>query len=584
MGRILAIWTIALTCGLSALALGQQGRMGGLSSEDSVRTLENALSRYLYGDEIKNILSPGEFSEWTLKLTAGQVVIAEARSDAFDPALEIVDSDNKDKVLASNDDRYPGDQRPLLLWRCERNGTYAIHARCFHDKSGGQFFLRFKTYDSVDLSSGQMVEKDVDSRTEFLLRVPMKAGQMKTFISDADGPHKYMGFRTEAVISPSGLPDIDLTRQISPVTGSFMAPADGDYYVIAVPFGNGGIGKVHAGSRDIVAKGLVKQGSAYSAEAPTNTATLWELPVKAGEFLEVSMPQLDLNPRFVLAEVPDITKFNVSKAETNPFYPLPKGKAPVNNGPAFDIFPGRARDGRIVVFYARRNTKLWLATDGRGRPNSQFTLNVREAAADYAVEKTNAGQLRVGSYDYWSFEAQAGDVMTLNTAAEGFSEQIIVRDPDLNEIRHTTAGPDQTSDGWKMIVQRPGRYLVAVSCMGDGGAGQYSLTRKVLHAKEFGKGSPAQAEISDGQIQVWKFTAMPKTPLLIRWRTNGSYDVAIYDEKGVRTDFERQMVDDHNMFGILKVAKPQTFVIVLTGSPGRANYSIELNDLPGYGT
>src|SRR5260370_128290 len=82
-------------------------------------------------------LPPGEYCEWILKLKPGQIVFAEAHSEAFDAALEIVGEDKK--VLASNDDRFPGDQSPLLCWRCEKEGSYALHVRCFHDKSGGQF-------------------------------------------------------------------------------------------------------------------------------------------------------------------------------------------------------------------------------------------------------------------------------------------------------------------------------------------------------------------------------------------------------------------------------------------------------------
>jgi hypothetical protein len=135
---------------------------------------------------------------------------------------------------------------------------------------------------------------------------------------------------------------------------------------------------------------------------------------------------------------------------------------------------------------------------------------------------------------------------------------------------------DQTSDTWRMIVQKPGRYLVQVSCLGDGGGGEYSLSRKVLHAKEFGVNVPAKGEIGNGEIQIWKFSATPGNPLFVKWNsTNWSYDVAVYDDKGQPSGFQREKLDDQHQLGILSVSQPRTFIIVLTGT-AKATYSIEL--------
>ena len=603
MERKIASSVLALVLGLSAVAYTQQGGFGGAQGggfggqqggklrggqgqlsgqmDGSYQSIDSLISSYLNGEEVKCILTPGEFCEWTLNLKAGQVIVGEARSDAFDPAIEMVD--DKGKVLASNDDRYPGDQRPLLLWRCTKDGAYAFHMRCFHDKSGGQAFVRFHKYDSVDLSEEEKVEKQLDTRAPFLLRIPMKAGQIKEIVADFGGQHHYLPFRVGQMIAPDGLPDIGLAKQIQPAirNSTFMAPVKGDYYALASPEGGGeGTGTVHVGTREIVPTKLVREGNGYNAKAPTNLPALWELNVKAGEFLEASTPDLNLNCRFVLAEEPDIAKYDMAKTETNPFVPQPN-RQPLAG--AFDLFPKRARDGRSIVFVARRDAKLWLASNGANRATKQFTLRVEPAASDFALDKATTGKLRIADTDYWAFDAKAGDVMNLNSGSSGFSEMILVRDPDLEEIRHYEAGLDQTSEDWRMIVEKPGRYLVAVSCFGNGGGGDYSLSRKVFHAKEFGLTSPARAEISEGDVQIWKFTATPQKPLLVHWSSTAwSYDIAIYDEKGRQADFQREAIDGHNTYGILKVTEPQTYVIVLTGGHGKANYSIELGGIPGY--
>jgi len=568
---------------------GFQGGFGGQQGtaqrqlDTAAHQIDQNIALYLNGPEIKNILTPGEYSEWKLTLKAGQVVIGEARSEAFDPALEIVDE--KAKVLASNDDRYPGDQRPLLLWRCEKEGTYSVRVRCFHDKSGGQFFTRFRTYDTVDLSEGKVVDYEIATDKPFLFRVPMKAGQIKDVVEDLQRPKGFTRFVFNSVIFPSGIPEWSptLSEPLSPAIRALVAPVSGDYYMMETPWRTeSGKGLISVATRDIVPAKLVKEGLQLTGTAKTNLPTIWELPVKAGDFLEVSTPDLSLGCKLLFSEVPDFAKFDVTKPETNPFYPQEKPIG-VNPEPAVDVLPARARDGRVAVFRARRDTTLWVSTDGAGPNNKTYNLRVKSAATEFVEGKSNLGKLRVGNSDYWAIEAKAGDVMSLATSATGFAQQITVRDPDLGEIRVTTAAPDQTSDTWQMIVQKPGRYLVAVSCLGDGGGGDYSLSRNVYHATDFNRSKPAKGEISAGQVQVWKFTAAPNDPMLVHWNSsNWNYTISIYNEKGESADFDRQTIDPNNLYGLLKVDQPRTYVIVLTGGAEKANYAIELSGIPGY--
>jgi len=594
MRRNLTNLVIAILAGLSACSLGQGGFGGGgggvmqqgsdqRTLDSSVQQIEQRIGIYLGGDEIKNVLTPGEFSEWKLDLKAGQVVIAEARSDAFDPAIQVVGPD--DKVLAFNDDRYPGDQRPLLLWRCEKEGAYSLRIRCFHDKSGGQFFTRFRTYDTVDLTSNTMVERTFEGNGPFLLRVPMKAGQIKEIVAEVGGKQGYASFRFLSVIFPGGLPERapSLAEPIAPAIRALIAPVDGDYYLLeSLTWREGGSKKIKVGTREVIPAKLTKEGTQLIGNAQTNTSTMWQLPVKTGDLLEASTSELWPDCKLILSEVPDFSKFDVSKPESNPFFPHEKPLG-VNPDQAIDVLPARARDRRVTVFRVRRDTTLWVTSDGVGPEKKTFALRVKPAAFDFPDGRVNTGKLRIGNTDYWAIDGKAGDVMTLNTNAAGFAQEISVRDPDLQEIRGTTAGPDQVSESWRMIVQKPGRYLVAISCFGDGGGGDYSLSRQVYHATEFNGSTPAKSEISNGQIQIWKFTAQPNAPLFVRWNSSKwSYDISIYDEKGQDANFQREAIDDKNAVGILKVSEPRTYVIVLTGTGDKANYSIELGPIPGY--
>ena len=577
MGRILAALAIMLT---GAHALGQQGGNQGTigqGTDGTAQAIERGISVYLNGPETKSVLTPGESVDYTLSLKSGQVVVGEARSDAFDPAIEIVGPDKK--VLASNDDRYPGDQRPLILWRCPQDGAYTARIRCFHDRSGGQVSVRFKTYDAVDLPTDATVDAEIDAGTPFLIRIPMKAGGVKQLVTDSESGRP--SFVYNAVIAPNGLPDVGLSLRLQPAVYAIVAPVAGDYYVMHTPSGQPGEkGKIRVRTRELAPAKLVLEGGAASTTAPNDVPALAELTVKKGETLEVATPELHLDSRLVLAEAPDVSKYGLDKPETNPFFPHPDRRSEESR--AFDLLPARARDGRVIDFRARRDTTLWVATNGAGPDGKRFTIGVKPAATPFPEAAPNVGKLRVADYDHWAFDAKPGDVMTFSSTAPAFNQVVVVRDPDLEEIRHVEAPLDQATEGWQMVVQKPGRYLVTISCLGDGGAGEYSLSRRGFAAKVFDRSNPAKGEIAPGEIQVWKFTAVPNEPLLVHWfSTNWNYDVSIYDEKGQDADFQREETDPHNRFGILKVDERRTYVIVLTGKGAKSNYSIELGAIPG---
>ena len=180
------------------------------------------------------------------------------------------------------------------------------------------------------------------------------------------------------------------------------------------------------------------------------------------------------------------------------------------------------------------------------------------------------------------FEAKVGEVMTFEFVATGFAQKVIVRNPNLEEVLRADAMPDQSNVPWSMITETPGRYLVAISSLGDGGGGEYTLSRKVYAPTEFGKGKPAAGNFADGQTQVWKFSARPDEPLFIHWTGTGAYGASVRDETGAPVGIGLTRVDDRNEFGILKVSRPTTFLIVLTPGDKKGSFSIELSDLPGY--
>ncbi|HTQ10450.1 MAG TPA: hypothetical protein VMI31_10290 [Fimbriimonadaceae bacterium] len=591
MNRLFRFLLVGLGGGITAAALGQGGFGGGgfgagggnmgESYDRSVQGIESVISSYLTGEEVKNILTPGEFSEWPITLKAGQVVIAEARSDAFDPALEVVAADGK-KVLASNDDRYPGDQRPLLLWRCDQSGSYSLRARCFHDKSGGQFFLRMKIFDSVDSGQDILCKSSRDAqgaslRPSFLIRIPMKAGAIKRIGFGHDGEAGYVTAELRGAISPTGLPDANLGRSLSGILRDvIVAPVDGDYYEIA--YANGDDVKIDPIVSDIAPKRLTEQSAASPANAPAGSVAVWELPVKAGDVLRVSIKGARYDSRILVMERPDFAAYDLSKPDSNPFYPKTTKSGDEEN-PVLTRLPSRALDGRVCVFAASRDAAVWIATAGTGDVGKEYTLTVEPACREFSEGKSFQERLQVGGADYWSFDANAGDVVAIDSSASAFTEECVVRDPKLEVTEKGFENPDESRVKLDVIAQKSGRYLVSISSMGVGGGGDYKLSRKVIHPSEFRVGSPARGDFSDGQVHVWKFSATPERPLLLRWHATGQVMNQVTDDKGQYTLLSLDPVDDQTSYAIVKVTQPMTYMISLYPNDPKAKYELELTEL-----
>ncbi len=560
--------------------MAYQGRDQQNNLASAVRAIESDISLYLGGVESQALLTPTEYCDWKLKVKAGQIVLSEVRSDTFDPALEIVDSQGK--VVAANDDRYPGDQRPLLFWRSDKDGTYTLRVRCFSDRAGGQFYMRQVVSDCIDITTDLAVERKFDRQCQFFLCVPMKAGQIKQVYSENPDPKQYTSPSGIVTLSPIGLPTLHLERAVNPpIPNTIVAPVDGNYYVLEA-MNEPGPKIIRVGAKEIVPQRPAKADGSYKATGVSGAPVLMSVSVKAGEILEATAPDLQLGASIAIGEEPDFSLYDLSKPEKNPFYPRAKDSN-ADKGPLYAILPGRARDSRVVVFTALRDATLWVSAVGIGSKDRSFALLVKPANRDFREGSNKGNRLQIGKYDYWSFDAKVGDVMSFGFKANDFAQYIVVRDPGHSEIWRAQAAPDQTSLDWSLIAKKPGRYLVAVSAMGDGGGGSYELIRRTFHAMEFSKGSPAAGSISSGETQVWKLTIKAHEPLMLHWSSPlWRFSASVRDEKGSEVGLPLIRVDPENQYAILASDQPATYILVLTGTGQRSSYRIELEDIHGY--
>jgi hypothetical protein len=117
--------------------------------------------------------------------------------------------------------------------------------------------------------------------------------------------------------------------------------------------------------------------------------------------------------------------------------------------------------------------------------------------------------------------------------------------------------------------------------LGDGGAGDYTIRRTVFPPREFGKASPAQGEMTDTNMQVWRFTVKAGEPLLMRWKsTSWNYSIEAFDPQGNPMGLPLQTIDHGTQVAVIPAQETRTYMLVITPRTPGAKYSIELLDLP----
>lgn len=560
---------------------GFQGGQGGRGGQDGAirngQRLDEQIGRYLTGPEHEHILTPGDFTDWPLKLEEGQVVVAEASSIAFDPALEIVDS--KGKVLASNDDRYPGDQRPLLLWRCPAKGEYSLHGRCFRDKSGGQYRLRFSVYDTIDASTSVASEKKFSGELPVLIRAAMKRGQIFEGVNLQQEAPDRVFLRFDTAIAPCGLPDLDLLRPFQPTLGdtSLLAVADGDYYFLGSSEPIKGTSKVQLVEHKTMA---VKPESRAKSDAPPKSSVdIWTFSAKAGELLQVRTPELTPYSRSTIEPQPEMPEAPKKPDDWSAFYPeVPDPKK--DRSPAFTPLRGRDRDLRMTNFKVNKDTTFWVVNRPLRQGETNYSLQIVPLAKPIADGTGTRGNLRIGDAEFWSFDGQVGDVVVLDTQCKDFYSRVRFMDPDLRDLAQLVPQVDGDRASATMILRKAGTNLMEVSCNGEGGSGGYTLTRKLVPPKVFDVTKPAAGELDGNKVQVWKFVAKPGEPLLVKWDvSNPSVRLRALDEAGNNVNIPLQRVNDLKWYGVLTVDKERTFIVVVEGPGTKASYSMTLSAL-----
>lgn len=573
-----------------------QGGQGDRTVSGRIREIEEQVNELLLVKPVTMIVTPGEYGEWKLDFKKGQVVYADAVSTAFDPALEVT-TEPKGKnrtvrVLATSDDRYPGDQRPLLLWRCPADGKYALRVRCFRDKSGGQVQVRMNTFQSYDIINGQAeigslqdIGKDNAKRQEdaavqspmttVLLRVSLTKGeivypQLHRIKEDRDAEGSLKG-----TLFSTGLPDVKLGMRIVRYNPPIVAPVSGDYYQVV---------NIRPSDEYLatIEKIPVLDIGQPLKSGLSRTIGLWKVRAKKGDVFKCTLAGASSAMLLTVSETPDFDQFDLNDDAKNPFYPSNWRNVVVDDEQHFLFLRARNWDERVRNIAAIEDVDLWLSsgpvwTKGRSSEAVGVSASIAPAINGALSSERTESRLRIGDNEYWSFEGQAGDVVTFYGSTSDFVQELTVLDLQYQRLGYSLLGLDETRQTMTKVLTSSGRHLLTVSGFGDGGGGPYSVFYKVVPASACDQNHPAIADETGNAASAFKITVLPDNPVLLHWQSEiNRYPSEITDDKGRPLKVIFQQGSANNWYAVVSVEEKTTFLFVVR----QGKYKMTVTDLP----
>ncbi|MCC6404644.1 MAG: hypothetical protein IT207_11610 [Fimbriimonadaceae bacterium] len=550
---------------------GGSGTAGDRRTAEAVQHVEAALYDLL-GDEFQtHILTPGEFTEWTVEMKADEVLIAEARSTAFDAGLEVVDAAGTS--LAANDDRYLGDQRPLLLWRAPEAGTFTLRGRSFRDRAGGQYEIHFRVLPSLLIEPGgrRTVERKHGS---VLLRLPLKRGM---FVQPVSNEEKFavspaqVNFRY--LLTPGGLPNRDRMSLFADLSARrlLFAPVDGDYDLVA-NFGQDGGSELSI--RTVVPQHMSRDKP--TALVQDSGVQLYEFEAEKGEILEVAsigQPGAYLSEIVRMPELPvpgDQNWMDPRKQETQD-----------EQTPEFTPLITRVGDSSKSTALFHEGGKYLVSISNFRVPQAQFRAQLSAPLRPMNRELRSSGALKIGESHYWSFVAEPGQYIRLELSSQEFAAQMTQISENGQESNKVSPLLDSESVSRQFLVTAPGRQIVRVSCLGDGGKGGYQLSCAVAPSQDCSLVKPAEGRAESGETRVVRMELEAGVPYLAQFDgpISGLY-FTFADLQGFARNVVMRRKSPERQYALLYSPEKLSLLVVVSGINTGGDYKVSLSELP----
>ncbi|HLK14834.1 MAG TPA: hypothetical protein VKT78_08520 [Fimbriimonadaceae bacterium] len=435
------------------------------------------------------VLTPGDRVEFKVKMRKGETVLAGVTSDAFDPALAILDS--KGKELAKNDDREEGDQSPFLVYRFAEAGDYTLKVLSYRSVSGGKFEIKYRSFVAIDSAVGpadhQVDEEDSDpGNRRIYFRLTCRKGQIYDLsrVQQTAGRNQFQ-IGLDDIIGPTGVAHNDYsivpTPDDQPV---FKALADGDFYF---EYNAAQGSRVHT-SFDTVKTLKFEDTASRAIDFRPGELQLVEFPVKPSQII-----------RTAISGAPIIARLTA-----------PAGKKPVQqtqyeaygNDPSVAWFRPdiRSDNDYIRIFHGEGTAQLAIRNL---RPSAvQIKLENKEGLPAWEDGKPVKGTLAIGQSKLFLVDSTKSELMHVSAVAKTFVAQIDIFRMD-GELANSLSNRQTLAAADDLYFPDPDHFVIRLSCVGDGGSGDYDMVRQSLKAAPYALNHVQDLKLDGGNFGLY---------------------------------------------------------------------------------
>lgn len=474
---------------------GGGGFSGDFSQrEEGVYPQRNGNSAPDYSWQSKSmILTQGDKVEWKVSGKKGQTVFAFVVSDVFDPALSIVDDQNKE--LISNDDQMEGDQSPFITFNFPDDREYKITVKNYRSTAGGKFNLFSRFFVPIDLKMGSNkvtpnTKAIVPEAYETAFRIKAEKGTIYALEAPTlnESGYKNQLNGVLRIIGPSGVPSQDY-KGYRHFGGNqvFEAKASGDYYVCYQRAGNQNRDDQSRFYEARLSSSNIVKGSKTSSESISVSPHEFQIlvfPVDHGDVIRtIYSGEITLSNKISAPKATDVYASTESDQRLLAelgfiwYWPL------MSNENDFIRYYGGSGDVEIVFYNP---------TD----KSAQMKVENSMAFSELQGGKSYSESVALGQTYTYLLKAKRGDNYKLTATANGIEPVIEIL--DQKGKRTTFIDRKKHSLTAKLLIpEGENTYLVTVAAAGGGGTGNFKLNVSKATPKVYTLGTTGIPDDSD---------------------------------------------------------------------------------------
>jgi len=522
----------------------------------------NLPSNEIEGDGVtfSHILTPGDRGEWPITAREGETIVVSASSTVFDPALEVVDSDNK--IVAQNDDIRAGDQDALVVYRFPKAGAYKILVKGYKSAAGGQYRLTMRRFLAIEAKTGVRTAGSVAKSGFQWLRFTAGAGQTLVFTARASS------FRPDLLIlAPSGEtlePEHDILLNDRARRLVFRASSVGEYYVQMNS--NRNPGASYAVTLAVAGVSPITLGSTIPPkQLEPGGLDIWTFEGKEGDLVHVDAKGTSPGIVATLSFLP----------------PAPKpGEETIPGDPKDAVLPLASNDksqGSINALL-KKSGAFQVAISQYMDLHNQYTLSVTNAAKPWQGSDA-ASTLKIGESEYWVFEGKKGDIVRLEGDADQFDLMLQMLTAKGDSIAFNDDGGGGVNPLLTVLLPEAGRYIVQAGAYGNGGSGVYRLRKGLSPVKPLAMGAGGTGSIGVGGIEIWSMQGHAGETVIVSVRSD-EFDtvVKIIGPDGLEVASNDDSGDGTDSLVSLKLPLEGTYTIWVSGK-GSGKYKVRAFEL-----